>query len=213
MKNKKQCVINFQSLDSNNQLEIAEIIIKELELNEYSLDDDEYDKKKSKLLKSLFDKYIKKISNKAELLQVQQTFNRFNNLSDEDKQVFVNQVFDSLVNYCDEIDERTISESKEQELQIKREFCENNGHDFSEWKKITYTTEEELRPSGIEELHLGVGGTHKVKHVEWRRRCKYCGYVQTTKEKPQEIKEKEIKSQIKSLQKSLGKMKSTNKTV
>lgn len=60
MKNKKQWIINFQSLDPNNQLEIAEAIIKELELNEYSLDDDEYDKKKTRLLKSLFDEYIKK---------------------------------------------------------------------------------------------------------------------------------------------------------
>lgn len=147
------------------------------------------------------------------MLQLEETFNRFNNLSDANKQAFVNQVFDGLINYCNEIDKRAISESKEQELQIKREFCENNGHDFSEWKKITYTTEEELGPSGIEELHLGVSGTHKVKHVEWQRKCKYCGYVQIAKEKPQEIKEKEIKSQIKSLQKSLGKMESTNKNV
>lgn len=206
MKNKKQWVTEFQSIAPKYQLEIIEAIIKELKLNEDALDDSEYNNKKSQLLRSLFEEYIQKASSKAQLLQLQETFNRFNNLSDMDKQSFINQMSETLINYCNEIDKKTISERKKQEKQAKREFCKNNGHDFAEWKEKRWTTLEEVGDSGREALYTGVG-TIEVEHVKWNRKCKYCGYVQTTSKKPDEIQADEIKTEIKKLQKSLDNLK------
>lgn len=101
---------------------------------------------------------------------------------------------------------KVINEKKKQERQAKKEYCKINGHDFENWKEQRWTTEEEYGSSGIESLFTGVG-TIKVEHINWTRRCKNCGSVQSTSKKPAEIEATEIEEQIKTLQRKLGQIK------
>ena len=82
-------------------------------------------------------------------------------------------------------------------------MCEKEGHIFSEWKKVTWSTEEPVWDAGIR-------GYVKVEHENWKRTCSRCGFVETVKEEPAELvvarKEKNKKRRIKQLKAELRRL-------
>ena len=54
MVNKSKWIYNYNNLDPDDQLEAAEAITNELKDNEIFLDEDEYDKKKSRIVREFF---------------------------------------------------------------------------------------------------------------------------------------------------------------
>lgn len=90
--------------------------------------------------------------------------------------------------------------------------CANNGHNFGNWKKISYKTSERnpylnsrdyIVPKGYEYI--------SVNYTKWERKCQTCGFVETVEQEPPElIKEREKKQkqeQIRKLERKLAELK------
>ncbi len=192
MVNVNRWIYNFNSLVPENQLKVADAIIGELRDNETTFDTSEYDREKSKLVRDAFETFISIDAQNEELKSNIELFKGFDSLSDDNKNKAINEIFKIIKKYL-EI----------QEQENKKMMCEKEGHIFSEWKKVTWSTEEPVWDAGIR-------GYVKVEHENWKRTCSRCGFVETVKEEPAELvearKEKNKKRRIKQLKAELRRL-------
>ncbi len=190
----KKYVENYEYLTPDNQIKVASAITRELEDNESFLEDDEYDKKKSTIIRKGISVLINNIKKKEELKGLEKTFKNFNRLSESNKEKAISEIAGILDKY---------NEIQRQENKIAT--CKREGHIFSNWKKCTHTTSEMVWDAGPR-------GYIDVKKTEWNRTCNRCGCIQTTKVEPQEVKEarqeKAKERKMKSLRKQLAELES-----
>ena len=196
MVNKNRWIYNYNGLDSDDQLEIAASIISELRDNEEFLDDEEYEKEKSKKIRELLNKILLSTNQNKEL---QSTIEKFEKLSQENKEKVVTELF------------RIISmHSDTQKHDASVQTCREEGHSFSKWVEKRLTKTVTIGDSGIESLFTGIG-TREVKYKEWHRTCERCGFVEVTDSEPQELidarKEKNRKSRVRKLENELKRLK------
>jgi len=188
----KKYVEKYEYLTPDNQLKVAKAIITELNDNEEFLDDNEYDKKKSSIVRKGINSIINNINKKEELKELSKTFKNFNRLSEKNKEKAILEI----AKVIDEYNNIQIQENKEA-------TCARNGHIFSNWKKKTYTTSEMV-------WDAGQTGSVSVKHDVWERTCNRCECTQTVKKEPQEVKEarqaKAKERKIKRLRKELNEL-------
>lgn len=71
MVNKSKWVYNYNSLNPDSQLEVAEAIANELRDNEVVFDESEYDKEKSKIIRKFFDTIKLSVEKSKELKKLQ----------------------------------------------------------------------------------------------------------------------------------------------
>lgn len=192
MLNVNKWIYNFNSLGPEDQLKVADAIIEELRDNETTFDTSEYNREKSKLVRDAFETFISIDAQNEELKSNIELFKGFDSLSDDNKNKAINEIFKIIKKYL-EI----------QEQENKKMMCEKEGHIFSEWKKVTWSTEEPVWDAGLR-------GYVKVEHENWKRTCSRCGFVETVKEEPAELvvarKEKNKKRRIKQLKAELRRL-------
>ena len=192
MVNVNRWIYNFNSLGPENQLKVADAIIGELRDNETTFDTSEYNREKSKLVRDAFETFISIDAQNEELKSNIELFKGFDSLSDDNKNKAINEIFKIIKKYL-EI----------QEQENKKMMCQKEGCIFSEWKKVTWSTEEPVWDAGIR-------GYVKVEHENWKRTCSRCGFVETVKEEPAELvaarKEKNKKRRIKQLKAELRRL-------
>lgn len=105
-----------------------------------------------------------------------------------------------------------VSKVKRESALEKREAveaeCVSKGHDYSEWKKITYSSVERNPYLGLRDYIVPEGKEYiSVEHTKWERTCDRCGYVETVEQEPQELiderNEENKQAKIKKLEKEL----------
>lgn len=193
MVNKSKWINNYNGLDPDNQLLVAEAIANELRVNEMAFDEDEYDKEKSRLVREFFNSIRNNVKQSEELKKLADIFKRYEKLSQSNRKKVINEVFGIIVKYLDI-----------QEQEDKEKICQREGHTFGKWKKRTWTTKEEYWDAGPQ-------GYVDVEHEVWERTCSRCGFVEKIDYEPQELiderKEKNKKARIKRLESELKRLK------
>ena len=119
MVNKNRWIYNYNGLDPDDQLEIAASIISELRDNEASLDDEEYEKEKSKKIRELLNKILLRTNYDKEL---QSIVEKFEKLSQDNKEKVIMELFRIISMY---------SETQKHEAIVQT--CREEGHVFSKW--------------------------------------------------------------------------------
>ena len=87
-------ISNYEKLDPNNQLLVAETIVNELKLNEKYLEENEYDHKKSKIVRELFSSILKDLKKPEEFNKFDSVFKKFDDLSLTNKRKLINVIYD-----------------------------------------------------------------------------------------------------------------------
>lgn len=193
MVNKSKWINNYNGLDPDNQLLVAEAIANELRDNEMAFDEDEYDKEKSRIVREFFNSIRNNVKQSEELKKLADIFKRYEKLSQSNRKKVINEVFGIIVKYLDI-----------QEQEDKEKTCQREGHTFGKWKKRTWTTKEVYWDAGPQ-------GYVDVDHEVWERTCSRCGFVEKIDYEPQELiderKEKNKKARIKRLESELKRLK------
>ena len=193
MVNKSKWIYNYNSLDSDNQLIVAEAIANELRDNEMTFDEDEYDKEKSRIVREFFDSIRISAKQSGKLKKFADAFEKYENLSQSNRKKVINEVFGVIVKYLGI-----------QEQEDKEKICQQEGHTFGKWKRKTWTTKEVYWDAGPQ-------GYVDVEHEIWERTCSRCGFVEKVDYEPQELiderKEKNKKARIKRLESELKRLK------
>ena len=182
----------FNKMNKKDQLKLAKEINEILEENELTLREEEYDRITSSRIRKIFDKVIGYGLQTDSLIKARETIDRFNNLTRKNQLKVINTMTSSIEeNYNNEINERN------------KAICEKEGHDFGEWYERRWETQEDLvMDHNFFSLPL-------TMH-EYRRECSRCGYTETSKYEPGEIKNKRIRKakllKIKKLQDEIDKL-------
>ena len=175
MGNNNKWVSNFMSLDDIKQYEAAKAIMEELGLNEKDAEKD-YDVERSKEVRDFFYKMIPVIKDKAVLEQYSSAFNRFDSLSDKNKQAFLDEMYSVMNKYIG------IQEQEDAE-----EYCKCNGHSFGGWHYYT-------RFKKLDEWHDGrFYEGYTTRFFGWERACTKCGFVEESNTRPNSIIAKQRK--------------------
>lgn len=193
MVNKSKWIYNYNGLDPDNQLVVAEAIANELKDNEMTFDEDEYDKEKSRIVREFFNSIRNNAKQAEELKKFADVFERYEKLSQSNRKKVINEVFGIIAKYLDI-----------QEQEDKEKICQQEGHTFGKWKRRTWTTKEVYWDAGPQ-------GYVDVEHEKWERTCSRCGFVEKFDYEPQELiderKEKNKKARIKRLESELKRLK------
>jgi hypothetical protein len=128
------------------------------------------------------------------------TGNNFTKAIKDFKQLPINYQIDILNSFAQCVEDS----KKKNEHDIAVNTCSTEGHVFSKWKKIKYSTKEEYWDAGPR-------GYVDVEHVEWKRTCTRCGFEERIDYEPQELIEERLEknkqAKIKRLEKKLEKLK------
>lgn len=199
MVNISKWIYNYNSLNPDNQLLVAEAIVNELRDNEITFDDGEYDKEKSKIVREFFELIINNVKQAEELKKFANIFERYEELSQDNRKEVINKIIEIIVKYLG------IQEQEE-----KVQVCRKQGHINTPWKRIDYIETIENPYWGSRD-YIVMDQWIKEKRTKWVRECKRCGYVETVMEEPQELikasKEKNKKARIKRLEDELKRLK------
>ena len=171
MLNKDAWVDRFMYLSDESQLIVAKAIMDELQLNEDTFDEDEYNHDKSAVLRKFFEEWIKNSRDTLELKSAKNILNSFNTLPADKKNKVVKEVLVILKKY-----------DAEAEQEKKEHICKEEGHIFDKWKKESWTTEEVYWDAGPR-------GTIEVEHHRWYHTCKRCGFVEEDEHEPKSVAE------------------------
>ena len=197
MVNKSKWVYNYNSLNPDDQFEVAAAIANELKDNEIFLDEDEYDKEKSRIVREFFNSIKHNTKQSENLKEFADIFERFECLSQNTKRKVINDIFEIVAKYIGI-----------QEQENKEKVCEHEGHIFGEWKHNNWT---EYIDAVIDHEHVH---DYPIEHENWKRTCSRCGFVDKVDYEPQELiderKEKNKKARIKKLESQLKKLKKNN---
>lgn len=193
MVNKSKWVYNYNSLNPDSQLEVAEAIANELRDNELFFDESEYDKEKSKIIRKFFGTIKLSVEKSKELKKIASISERFEGLSQNNKRKVIDEIFQIVTKYFGI-----------QEQENKEKVCQQEGHIFGEWKYVQRTT---YIDTVIDHQRVH---NFPVKQENWKRTCSRCGFVYKVDHEPQELidarKEKAKKVQIKSLKSEIKRL-------
>jgi len=193
MVNKSKWVYNYNSLNPDSQLEVAEAIANELRDNEVVFDESEYDKEKSKIIRKFFGTIKLSVEKSKELKKIASISERFEGLSQNNKRKVIDEIFQIVTKYFGI-----------QEQENKEKVCQQEGHIFGEWKYVQRTT---YIDTVIDHQRVH---NFPVKHENWKRTCSRCGFVYKVDHELQELidarKEKAKKVQIKSLKSEIKRL-------
>lgn len=92
MVNKKKWINNYNNLDPENQLLVAEAIAKELRNNEMAFDEHEYDKEKSRIIRKFFNTIRNNIKQSEQLKKYTDIFERYESLSQGNRKKVIDVV-------------------------------------------------------------------------------------------------------------------------
>lgn len=194
MVNKSKWIYNYNGLTPDSQLEVAEAITNELRDNRLFIDEGEYDKEKSKIIENFFNTIRLNTEQNEELKKIENVFEKFENLSQNNKGKVINEVFETITKYLDI-----------QEQENKEKICQQEGHIFGKWEHNKWTT---YIDTVIDHQHIH---DFPIEHEDWERTCSRCGFVDKVDCEPQELidarKERNKKSKIKRLERELKKLK------
>ena len=115
----------------------------------------------------------------------------FKGLNPENKKNIFIKLRSSLINSYQE-------QKKEEEENALKAECDRVGHLFSKWENKTWTVHS--GPTVIDRQFLD---DYTYQKSVWERTCKRCGLVESQTEKPNEIRKKEIKLNLKKLKAEL----------
>ena len=200
----KQWIYNFNSLDPNQQLEIAKALVEELKDNERYLDaEDEYNNEMSQAIRLFFNKMVKNANTKQDLKALKTTLSCFQSLSPERQSKVIESIVSSIQHYY---------EIQEQEQ--KESICQREDHLFDEWRKVEskYSHHIDSKDNSYYDHngYLRSYTTHTYEdydEIYWIRTCKRCGYSEKSLQEPKEViekrKEEEKQARIKKLEKEL----------
>ena len=200
----KQWIYNFNSLEPNQQLEIAKALVEELKDNERYLDaEDEYNNEMSQAIRLFFNEMLKNDNTKQYLKALQTTLSCFQLLSLEKQSKVIESIVSSIQHYY-EI----------QEHEQKGSICQREGHLFDEWRKVEYKNSRRINSKDNSSYdhngYLQSYTTHTYENYDeiyWIRTCERCGYSEKSLQEPKEVIEKreeeEKKTRIKKLEKEL----------
>ena len=193
MVNKSKWIYNYNGLDPDNQLVVAEAIANELKNNEMTFNEDEYDKEKSRVIREFFNSIRNNARKSEEFKEFADIFERYESLSQDNRKKVINEVFEIVVKYLGI-----------QEQEDKEKICQQEGHTFSKWKHNKWT---EYIDTVIDHQHVQ---NYPIEHKNWKRTCSRCGLVEAVEHEPQELiderKEKNRKARIKRLERELKKL-------
>ena len=99
MVNKSKWIYNYNGLDPDNQLLVAEAIANELKENEMTFDEDEYDKEKSRIVREFFNSIRNNARQSEEFKKFADIFERYESLSQNNRKKVINEVFEIVVKY------------------------------------------------------------------------------------------------------------------
>ncbi len=193
---KRNWINSFCSLDPVLQLEVAEAIITELQDNELALneEEDDYDRKKSKIVRDFLSTYIEKANQVEEWKEFSAVFKSFDTLSATNKKAVIDVLFKTMKSYI-------LIDAQERLF----EQCMRESHVFGKWEHRTWTTYED---AVIDHEHIP---NYPVEHEQWERKCTRCGYIEKVDIEPQELiderKEKNKQKRIKQLETELKRLK------
>ena len=194
MANKSKWISNYNCLDPNDQLLVAEAIKNELRDNEMTFNEDEYDKEKSRIVREFFNSIRTNANQLEELKKFTDVFGRYKSLSLNNRKKFINEVFKIVLKYLG------IQEQENKEM-----ICQQEGHMFGKWKHNKWT---EYIDTFIDHQRVH---NYPIEHENWERTCSRCGFVDELEYEPQELiderKEKNKKAKIKRLERELKKIK------
>lgn len=165
MLNVNKYIENFESLIPENQLEVAEAIAKEVKDNTEFLDDDEYDKERSRKVEEIFDALIQTLKENVELKELADILIKYKGLSPYYKERVVNEIRNTISEYS------AFQEQNKNEL-----ICNDIGHDFGKWEHSEITKMEENDNAEFEEIPY-----YCVRYKESKRTCKRCGFTEEVK--------------------------------
>lgn len=185
------------NMDPDNQLELARVLIKELHLNEDSLNENEYDMSLSIKLRSTLEEYAKQETNKIEGEKLLNILDRFIGLTLGNQKKIIDSVVPCFLSVMEEV--------------IKNDkilHCSKEGHAYGDnsWKRNEWTTRETTYID-----HQKVPD-YPIEHVNWTRQCPNCGFIEETDIEPLEAQKqregtekqariKELKSELRDLRK------------
>ncbi len=194
MVNKNKWIYNYNGLNPDSQLEVAEAIANELRDNELAFDESEYDKEKSKIIRNFFNTIRLNVEKNDELKNIENVLEKFENLSQDNKSKVINEVFEIVIKYLGI-----------QGQENREKVCQQEGHIFGKWKRNQWTT---YIDTVIDHQHVQ---NFPVEHENWERTCSRCGFADVVTHEPQELidarKEKNKKARIKRLEQELKKLK------
>ena len=186
MVNKNRWISHYNNLNPKNQLEVASAIANELQNIELNPNTSDYDKEKTKIIREFFNKILLKSSQNEELKKMGDLFRRFEKLSQQNKAKVIDEIVEIIKKYL-----------KKQEKEDIEEKCEKEGHIFGNWLHNKWTT--------------NVDNVIEVKHENWKRTCKRCGFVEVVVEEPKElIESRQRKDRNKKLERAMHQVKNTN---
>lgn len=194
MVNKNKWIYNYNNLDPDNQLIVAEAIENELSDNEEFLDDDEYDKAKSRIVRNFINSIMNNIKKLKEFNKFVDVFEKFENLSPKNREKAIKKIIPIIERYL-----------SIQEQEDKAMICKQEGHTFGKWKHNKWT---EYIDTYIEWQYVR---NYPIEHENWERTCSRCGFVEKFENEPQELidirKEKNKQVRIKRLEREVKKLK------
>lgn len=194
MINKSKWIFNYNGLDPDDQLLVAEAIANELRDNEATFNENEYDKEKSRIVREFFNSIKNSATKSQEFKKIADIFERYESLSQDNKKKVINEISKIVAKYLGI-----------EEQENKEKICKEEGHIFGNWKRRTWTTKEVYWDAGPQ-------GYVDVEHEAWERTCSRCGFIEKIDYEPQELiderKEKNKKARIKKLERELKKLKS-----
>lgn len=189
MKNAANWARKFSDFSENYQLEIAELIIDELAFNE-QIGEESYDSEKSANVRKTFEQLRGYLERQLEDEELTSLFGRISSLSDENKEGLSKAIHALLTKYFDK-----------QEQEDKEAVCEEEGHDFGPWEHKKWTSYERVC------IDHQLVDNYPIPHEEWKRTCLRCGFVETVKREPDEVREERLKkekaAEVKALRKRL----------
>ena len=192
MEKKERWLSKFEELEPEEQLEVADFIREELDLNVEIAEDEgeEYNILYSRKVEDFFEKFIDCLEAEDIAKKNLDKLKKFDSLNEKNKKKVILELSKIISKYL-----------YLEEIDNKKKICNNEGHDFTKWTTNKWTTREYFREDHCE---------YDVEHIAWTRSCKRCGYVESVENEPQELidarNEKAKQNKIKKLKQELKKL-------
>jgi len=197
----EKLITRITGLEPEDQLELADELVSELNLNKSTLEDAEYDKSKSDEVSSFLYQLINNLQDNIKKTKLLSLISEVKELPSE----YQDKLVMRLINLIHKL-------QKEYHQSLILNECKINGHSFTTWKKVTYERREENPylysrdysvPKGMEYIW--------TEYSKWERSCSRCGYAESIEKEPNEVREtrleNERQTEIKTLEKRLATLK------
>ncbi len=193
MRKIKGWIHDFDNLNSDHKLEVAEAIIEYLKTNNLVFDMDQYYRERTGLVCDFLGDLLYCYKGDGNLKKLGEMLYKFDNLSEKNQKELVDEIIYAF--------QKRIIIQKDDD---NKDYCLVHGHNFGEWKYSEWT---EYIDTVIDHELVH---DFPIKHSDWKRKCSKCGFVEMVHQEPDELYKarmiKEKKAKIKKLTKELKKL-------